>query len=335
MFFALAAEGRFRRAKLTDRNRDSVDVYRALREDVDKVIQALRGHVERHAEEYYYEVRAQSPRSLAQRAARIIYLNKTGYNGLYRVNSSGRFNVPFGRYTNPSILDETNLRAAARTLANVTLETGDFGRVCDQAGPKDAVYMDPPYLPVSKTASFTAYDRERFGLEEHRRLALVFGQLARRRVPAVLSNSDTPETRALYARFTLETVTAARAINSAASKRGRVTEILVSSPACRERPARRSNEPPRSPDPPESLAPQFKCCLAARAQISPSSAGRARLQPARVRGPIAPNSERPPARSAPGPTGRRPEGSARIGNSTSMSHSNGHSGRGRSFTSSP
>jgi DNA adenine methylase len=236
VFFALAAEGRFRRARLTDRNRDLIDVYRALRDDVDKVIRELRGHAENHSEEHYYDVRAQSPRTLARRAARIIYLNKTGYNGLYRVNSSGRFNVPFGRYKNPGILDEANLRAAARTLENVTLETGDFAKVCDKAGPKDAVYMDPPYLPVSKTASFTAYDREQFGLEEHRRLALVFGQLARRGVPAVLSNSDTPETRALYGSFNVETVMAARAINSAASKRGRITEILVSSAACSRRP---------------------------------------------------------------------------------------------------
>ena len=256
VFFALAAKRRFKRAVLTDRNQDLVDVYRALQEDVDKVIRALRTHAERHTEEHYYEVRAQSPRSLAQRAARIIYLNKTGYNGLYRVNSSGRFNVPFGRYANPGILDEPNLRAVSSVLAKVKLGTTDFAGVCDQAGPRDAVYLDPPYLPLSKTAYFTAYAREQFGLEEHRRLALVFGQLARRRVAAVLSNSDTAETRALYAPFEVETVTATRAINSAPTKRGKITEILVTSPACATpRPHRGSTHRQRRRSPEKTLDP--------------------------------------------------------------------------------
>jgi DNA adenine methylase len=227
VFFALARERRFRRAVLSDANRELVDVYLAVKHDIDPLIAALRKHAARHSEEHYYEVRERSPRSLVERAARVIYLNKTGYNGLYRVNRSGGFNVPYGRYKKPNVCDEPNLRAAHAALARASVEVADFEKVCGRAKRGDAVYLDPPYVPLSKTASFTAYDRHPFGMEEQRRLAAAFGELTDRGVVALLSNSSTPETNELYAGFRSERIGVARAINSRGTARGPVEELLV------------------------------------------------------------------------------------------------------------
>ena len=154
VFFALAAARRFRRAVLSDQNPDLVCVYEASRDDVVGVIDALSGM--RHSEAEYYRVRSSRPRAAARRAARIIYLNKTGYNGLYRVNRSGHFNVPFGRYVRPKICDADNLRAVAGALQGVEVLVSDFEAVVAGARNGDAVYFDPPYVPISETASFTS-----------------------------------------------------------------------------------------------------------------------------------------------------------------------------------
>lgn len=228
VFFALAAEGRFERAVLGDRNPELIELYQALADDVESVIRELSAApYDRNDEATFYEVREQKPRSRAKRAARLIYLNKTGYNGLYRVNRSGQFNVPFGRYKNPKICDAENLRAAAACLKRAELQVADFETVCAEAGPSDAVYLDPPYVPLSKTASFTAYHRDAFGEDEHRRLARAFAELSQRGVVAVLSNSDTPLTRELYAGFDYQVVPVTRPINSRGSGRGAVPELLV------------------------------------------------------------------------------------------------------------
>lgn len=227
VFFALASEKRFQRAVLSDQNPELIDVYRALKRDVDAVIKALQCH--RYERDAFYEVRAQDPASLtlAERAARTIYLNKTGFNGLYRVNRSGQFNVPFGRYKAPKLCDEPRLRRAAQLLTTVTLEVQDFERACLDASVGDAVYFDPPYVPLSKTSSFTAYHHEAFDEEAHHRLAKLFARLTRQKVAAVLSNSDTPVTRALYSRWKPEKIMVTRPINSKSTHRGNVAEILV------------------------------------------------------------------------------------------------------------
>src|SRR5690606_24057647 len=137
----------------------------------------LEEHRRKHSEEHYYAVRAKTPTTPAARAARIIYLNKTGYNGLYRENSRGQFNVPFGRYKNPAICDEPNLRAASAALQRAALESRHFETVLDKAKPGDLVYFDPPYHPVSKTASFTSYGKDGFGEDSQRLLARVYGDL--------------------------------------------------------------------------------------------------------------------------------------------------------------
>jgi DNA adenine methylase len=233
VFFALASEKRFRRAVLSDTNPDLVALYEAVQSDVEGVIRALELYRDAYDERAYYRVRdAATPRRAVERAARLIFLNKTGYNGLYRVNRAGQFNVPFGRYKNPRICDPDNLRAAAHALKEARILKADFAKIGRRARPGDAVYLDPPYLPLSKTANFTAYAREAFGLEEHERLAQHFAQLSERGIAALLSNSDTRVTRQLFAPFQIETVRATRSINSNAKKRGPVSEILVSTAAC-------------------------------------------------------------------------------------------------------
>lgn len=228
VFFALAreTERRFERAVLSDRNKDLIALYEAIRDDVDGVIEKLSELP--HSEQDYYRIRDEHrPRSKAAKAARLIYLNKTGYNGLYRVNSKGEFNVPFGRYARPKICDEPRLRAAAAVLQGVELLVEDFEVVCKRAKKGDAVYLDPPYLPVSATSSFASYHSVPFGLLEHERLARTFAQLKRRNIAALLSNSDTQDTRRLFGGFELATVQATRAINSNAKRRGPVPELLV------------------------------------------------------------------------------------------------------------
>jgi DNA adenine methylase len=227
VFFSLAAAGRFRKAVIGDRNADLVGVYQAIQEDVDAVIQVLSGY--RIDRDEYYRIRAREPDALDpfERAARIIYLNKTGYNGLYRVNREGRFNVPFGRHRNPKICDAENLRAASSVLRRARILVADFEKTAKRAKEGDAVYFDPPYVPVSRTASFTAYHSDPFGPSEHERLARVFGELGERGVTAVLSNSYTDETRKLYRRWRPERIDVSRPINSDAGRRGEVPELLV------------------------------------------------------------------------------------------------------------
>ena len=228
VFFALVAQNKFERAKLSDQNEDLIRVYRELRDDADAVIRELEKLCELgEGEEVYYKVRAKRPLKDAARAARLIYLNRTGYNGLYRVNRSGGFNVPFGRYKKPNILDRSRLLSAAEALRGVDLAVEDFQESCKQAKRGDFVYFDPPYLPVSKTASFAEYHSEAFALAEHERLAKTFARLTKKGVSVLLSNSDTPETRGLYAEFETRTVLAKRAINSVGARRGAVSELLV------------------------------------------------------------------------------------------------------------
>jgi DNA adenine methylase len=225
-FFALAAEGRFQRAVLSDSNGDLVEVYRVVRDNVEMLIDILGQFC--NSEEFYYAEREHVPATQTKRAARIILLNRTGFNGLYRVNSSGKYNVPYGHRKNPVICNVDGLRAASAALQGVELETGDFERACSAARKGDAVYLDPPYRPLSKTSSFTSYDRCAFGLAQHERLAGLFARLQTRGVCTVLSNSDTPATRALYEPAITSTVWAPRAINSKGDRRGKISELMVS-----------------------------------------------------------------------------------------------------------
>lgn len=228
VFFALASQDRFDRAVIADKNTALVETYRVVRDDVEGLIDALAEHVEHATDsDYFYAVRASEPETAVERAARLIFLNKTCFNGLYRVNRSGRFNVPFGRYKNPRVLNATLLRTCSALLRGVEILESDFEDVARRAGRGDAIYFDPPYVPVSSTSSFTAYAKHPFGPDAHDRLALAYASCVRRGAVALLSNSDCEETRSLYADFEVETVRATRAVNSVASKRGAIDEVLV------------------------------------------------------------------------------------------------------------
>jgi DNA adenine methylase len=215
-------------ACLTDVNEELIHAYTQVRDDVEGVIRALGKF--KYDKEVYYAVRAMNPRRMtpSRRAARTIFLNRTGFNGLYRVNSRGGFNVPFGRYENPLICDAENLRACAAVLAGHTLAVRPFEAVLDDARAGDFVYFDPPYLPVSRTADFTAYAVGGFGLTHHERLASVVRELIAHDVRVLLSNADVPEARRLYRGLDLRTVAASRRVSATNVGRGGVTEVLVS-----------------------------------------------------------------------------------------------------------
>lgn len=230
LFFDLRAKQRIEAgAYLSDVNKELVDCYVAVRDHVDDLIGALREH--KYESKHYYEVRAQNPEDLPlpKRAARTIFLNKTGYNGLYRVNKSGQFNVPFGRFKNPLFCDEGNLRACSRALQGISIEIADFARVLKTAKKGDFVYFDPPYVPLSPTSDFTAYIPGGFGAAEQKKLAEVFAELAKRGVWVMLSNSDTKFVRELYAGFQIDVVYASRSVNSNTSRRGKLPEVVVRS----------------------------------------------------------------------------------------------------------
>jgi DNA adenine methylase len=230
LFFEMVRTQRLspKRAYLSDNNARLIEAYEGVKQNVDRVIARLREHAKHHSEEHYYAVRARLPDDFYERAARIIYLNKTGFNGLYRENSRGGFNVPFGRYKNPLICDEPNLRATATALRHARIEARHFERVLDHAEPGDLVYFDPPYNPLSKTASFTSYEKSGFGEDSQRLLAHVAEELGRRNVKVLLSNSMTPLVRELYEKaFAVEEVFATRNINSRADRRGPIAEALI------------------------------------------------------------------------------------------------------------
>jgi DNA adenine methylase len=218
-----------KRAFLSDANDELVGCYLAVRDRARELIEALRGHV--YEKEHYYRVRAWDPARLDEvaRAARMIYLNRVGFNGLYRVNSKGIFNVPFGRHKNPKICDEETLLACSARLKGTDISRHPFERVREDAAPGDFVYFDPPYIPLSRTASFTAYSDLKFDGDDQERLAVVFERLAARGVQVMLSNSDVPWVKERYARFHVRQVLATRKVNSVSTSRGVVGELLVTS----------------------------------------------------------------------------------------------------------
>lgn len=224
-----------RPARLSDQNEKLIALYCAVRDDLDSVLPLLRHHEHKNEEDYYYRVRDLRHETLSRpaQAARIIYLNRTCYNGLYRENSSGRFNVPFGRYKRPRICDEERLRAAATALQGVDLQVQDFAEAVADARPGDFIYFDPPYVPLSETSSFTSYNRYGFGADDQRRLAETFHAQSARGVRAMLSNSATPLVRDLYGGrdYQIVEIQARRSINSNPDGRGPITELLIITPA--------------------------------------------------------------------------------------------------------
>lgn len=216
---------------LFDNNHELVNAYQAVRDDLEALLDLLAVHTERHNKEYYYQIRKLDRRNVelsdVERAARTIYLNKTCYNGLYRVNRKGQFNVPIGSYKDPKICDEETLRAANAALQGVRIEVRDFRAVVDLARAGDFFYFDPPYDPLSKTASFTSYTAGNFDDDDQCDLRDVFAELTDKGCRCMLSNSYTPFVLDLYQAFRIETVRANRAISSDPNGRGGIPEVVV------------------------------------------------------------------------------------------------------------
>lgn len=219
-------------AIITDINAELITTYRCVRDRVEDLISLLKEHKLRHNRDYYYNVRANPGSTDLEKAARLIYLNKTCFNGLYRVNSKGQFNVPIGRYENPNICDEDLLRAASAALAYTEIKQADFIEVLNYAtSSDDFVFCDPPYHPISSTSYFTGYNRDCFGEEDQERLRDSCAKLANRGVKVMICNSDCEFIRKLYKEinFNIYPIAAARSINSNTKKRGIIYELLITS----------------------------------------------------------------------------------------------------------
>ena len=236
-FFHLASDRNLRfKPLLSDTNTELINAYKVVRNSVDELIKILKYHQVQYnlsPYEYYYELRARiKPLNEVEGAARFIALNKTCYNGLYRVNKKGIFNVPMGRYKNPLICDTSNLENVSvllRTL-NTNLIASDYESfLLNNAQEGDFIYLDPPYNPVSATANFTGYTKVGFNREDQNRLANVFQKLDRRQCNVLLSNSETPYVRKLYEKFAeyMVTIDVKRQINSKATKRSGHKELLI------------------------------------------------------------------------------------------------------------
>ncbi|MFM7407438.1 MAG: DNA adenine methylase [Cuspidothrix sp.] len=222
-----------KKAVINDSNAELINCYKIIKNSLDELIEDLKNH--KNDEYYYYDIRDWDreknfkSKTEVQRASRIIFLNKTCYNGLFRVNSQGQFNVPFGKYKNPNILDIAVLKAVNKYLNEnqVTILNSDFYEAVKDAKRGDFIYLDPPYDPVSETASFTGYDVNGFNKQEQRRLKEVFDDLHSRGCYILLSNAYTEFISDLYKDYSQTKISAIRAINCHGKKRGKVDEILV------------------------------------------------------------------------------------------------------------
>lgn len=230
VFFKLQPD----RAVVNDRNKELMNMYKVIRDNVEDLITQLQKH--KNEKEHFYRVRELDRDkktylllSDVEKAARVIYLNKTCYNGLFRVNRAGEFNTPYGGYKNPRIFDVSILRAVSQFLnkPRIILLNEDFETALEKISKDSFVYFDPPYDPVSDTASFTGYDKGGFNREEQIRLKKVCDKLNERGIKFLLSNSATDFIKELYKDYKIKMVKARRAINSVGKKRGEVEELLV------------------------------------------------------------------------------------------------------------
>lgn len=227
MFFYLQPQKAF----LSDTVKSLIDTYKMVQKQVELLIHRLEKLRVDHCDEHFYKVRErfnqERSAEVLDRAAWLIYLNKTCFNGLFRTNKSGEFNVPVGRFANPRVVDPDKLRVASGLLSRAKLKHATFDELVRDAEPDDMIYLDPPYDPISKTSSFAGYAEGGFGREDQERLAETFRLLDERRCILALSNSDTELVRKLYAGFDFHPIIAPRAISSKSATRGEVSELLI------------------------------------------------------------------------------------------------------------
>ena len=212
---------------INDINPDLVLTYKSIQKSPTKLMNELDRIAKKKNEAEFYKIREWEPSGSIQRSARFIYLNKTCFNGLWRVNSSGKFNVPFGKLKNPLIYDRDNILAISHRLKGATITNLPFANAVDQAKEGDLVYFDPPYIPLNASSSFAQYAKDGFGLMDQYALAGVIEGLTNRGVNVILSNSDTPETREIFGNIlSLHQISAPRSISANASSRGNVKEVI-------------------------------------------------------------------------------------------------------------
>ena len=227
LFFDLARP----KAHINDFNPDLVNVYKVVRDEPEALISSLKRH--HNTPEHYYKVRALDRTSKfakltpVQKASRFVYLNKTGFNGLYRVNRDGQNNVPFGRYKNPKIVDGENILACSKLLRKTTITQGDFEQIKSKVKRGDLVYFDPPYVPLSKTSNFTSYTSAGFGPREQWRLRQFCDYLNKIGAYFILSNSSANEVKEIYKEYRVKSVSANRAINCKGDGRGKIKELII------------------------------------------------------------------------------------------------------------
>ena len=232
MFDLLTKEPNLK-CNVSDLNSDLVLSYVTIRDRLEKLIESLENHSKNYHEDstgYYYEVRSQEPKNQIEKVSRLLFLNKTCFNGLYRVNSKGKFNVPLGRYTNPNIVNKENLQAVSKTLqsAKIKISCRDFSSIIKDAKKGDFVYFDPPYQPVSDTANFTSYTHRDFTEDDLERLADLANQLNSKGCNVMLSNSNSKTVKKLFSSgWKIKEIKANRAINSNSQKRTGHKEIII------------------------------------------------------------------------------------------------------------
>ena len=217
---------------ISDINEELINTYKIIKTDVEKLIVELRQHKEYHmleGKKYYLTIRAANPNELPplERAARFIYLNKTCFNGLYRVNSKGQFNVPMGSYKNPDIVQEEKLKVVSKLLKDVTIKVMSFEKILNFAKKGDFIYFDPPYYPLENKKSFTSYTKDTFLEKEQELLANVFNKLDKKGCLLMLSNSDTKFIKGLYKNYNINLVKATRMINCDGKNRGKINEVVI------------------------------------------------------------------------------------------------------------
>ena len=233
VLFHLLSENPNQKCSVSDLNSDLVLAYVTIRDRVDELISSLKKHSKNYFNDknaYYYKIRENESKCQIEKTSRLIFLNRTCFNGLYRVNSRGKFNVPLGRYSNPNIVNEENLRVISRVLQSrkISIRCRDFSSILEDVKKGDFVYFDPPYQPVSKTANFTSYTNRDFNLEDLERLAELCNNLDSRGCNVVLSNSNTEEVKSMFDKsWKIKEIEVNRAINSDSKKRTGHSELVI------------------------------------------------------------------------------------------------------------
>ena len=234
LLFHILTERNAQKCSISDLNSDLVLTYTTIRDKIDGLISSLKNHEKNYQKDsktYYYSVRESNPRSEIEKTSRLLFMNRTCFNGLYRVNSKGKFNVPLGRYTNPNIVNEDNLRSVSAILntSKVAIKCRDFESVLRDAKKGDLVYFDPPYQPVSNTANFTSYTNKSFTYDDLHRLSELCLKLDSKGCKVLLSNSDSEEVAKIFSDkpWKINKIQANRSINSNSKKRTGHFELLI------------------------------------------------------------------------------------------------------------